>query len=180
MHNEQLLAAANDWLAQDPDAVTRNELQQLIDAGDYAALSDRFGSRLAFGTAGLRGELGAGPNRMNRVLVAQAALGFANYLKQTVDGPLSVAIGFDARVNSDVFARDSAEILAGAGIEVLLFDDYVPTSMVAFAVKHRGLSAGIMVTASHNPPRDNGYKVYLGRNPRSTAIREHLKQDRSR
>ena len=162
MSNEQLLAAANAWLAQDPDAVTRNELQQLIDAGDYAALSDRFGSRLAFGTAGLRGELGAGPNRMNRVLVAQAALGFANYLKQTVDGPLSVAIGFDARVNSDVFARDSAEILAGAGIQVLLFDDYAPTPMVAFAVKHRNLSAGIMVTASHNPPRDNGYKVYLG------------------
>jgi len=162
MPNEQLLAAANAWLAQDPDAVTRNELQQLIDAGDYAALSDRFGSRLAFGTAGLRGELGAGPNRMNRVLVAQAALGFANYLKQTVDGPLSVAIGFDARVNSDIFARDSAEILAGAGIQVLLFDDYVPTPMVAFAVKHRNLSAGIMVTASHNPPRDNGYKVYLG------------------
>jgi phosphomannomutase len=162
MSNEQLLAAATAWLAQDPDAVTRNELQQLIDAGDYAALSDRFGSRLAFGTAGLRGELGAGPNRMNRVLVAQAALGFANYLKQTVDGPLSVAIGFDARVNSDVFARDSAEILAGAGIEVLLFEDYAPTPMVAFAVKHRNLSAGIMVTASHNPPRDNGYKVYLG------------------
>jgi len=162
MSNEQLLAAAHAWLAQDPDAVTRDELQRLIDAEDYAALSDRFGSRLAFGTAGLRGELGAGPNRMNRVLVAQAALGFANYLKQTVDGPLSVAIGFDARVNSDVFARDSAEILAGAGIQVLLFEDYAPTPMVAFAVKHRNLSAGIMVTASHNPPRDNGYKVYLG------------------
>ncbi len=162
MPNEQLLAAANAWLAQDPDAVTRQELQQLIDASDFEALSDRFGSRLAFGTAGIRGELGAGPNRMNRVLVAQAALGFANYLKQTVDGPLSVAIGFDARVNSDVFARDSAEILAGAGIEVLLFDNYAPTPMVAFAVKHRNLSAGIMVTASHNPPRDNGYKVYLG------------------
>ena len=162
MQNEALLAAATNWLAQDPDAVTRQELQLLLDAADYPALTDRFASRLAFGTAGLRGELGAGTNRMNRVLVAQAALGFANYLKQTVEGRPSVAIGYDGRVNSDVFARDSAEILAGAGIDVLLFDDYVPTPMLAFAVKHRDLSAGIMVTASHNPPRDNGYKVYLG------------------
>jgi phosphomannomutase len=162
MQLSQLVEAAQAWLAQDPDSETRAELQQLIDAGDQQGLSDRFESRLTFGTAGLRGELGAGPNRMNRVLVSQAALGFANYLKHNFDGAPSVVIGFDGRVNSDVFARDSAEILAGAGIKVLLFDDYVPTPVVAFAVKHRGLSAGIMVTASHNPPRDNGYKVYLG------------------
>ena len=161
MLEEQLLASANAWLAQDPDPVTRAELQQLIDSNDIAGLHSRFDARLEFGTAGLRGELGAGPNRMNRVLVAQAALGLANYLLKNFEKP-SVVIGFDGRINSDVFARDSAEIMAGAGIEVLLFDNYVPTPVLAFAVKHRDASAGVMVTASHNPPRDNGYKVYLG------------------
>lgn len=163
MSLDQLLTDAQAWLAQDPDPVTRQELEALIADRNEDALRQRFGSRLAFGTAGLRGELGAGPNRMNRVLVAQAALGLANFLKQHFAGTKpSVAIGFDGRINSDVFARDSAEIMAAAGIEVLLFDDYVPTPLLAFAVKHRNLSAGIMVTASHNPPRDNGYKVYLG------------------
>jgi len=160
---ENLLQLATAWLEQDPDPVTREELEKLITARDEDALRQRFGARLAFGTAGLRGELGAGPNRMNRVLVAQAALVLANFLKQHFAGTKpSVAIGFDGRINSDVFARDSAEIMAAAGIEVLLFDDYVPTPLLAFAVKHRNLSAGVMVTASHNPPRDNGYKVYLG------------------
>jgi len=161
MLEEQLLASANAWLAQDPDPVTRAELQQLINSNDIAGLRSRFDARLEFGTAGLRGELGAGPNRMNRVLVAQAALGLANYLLKNFERP-SVVIGFDGRINSDVFARDSAEIMAGAGIEVLLFDNYLPTPVLAFAVKHRDASAGVMVTASHNPPRDNGYKVYLG------------------
>jgi len=160
---DQLLSAAQAWLDQDPDAVTREELEALIADRNEDALRQRFGSRLAFGTAGLRGELGAGPNRMNRVLVAQAALGLATFLKQKFAGTTpSVAIGFDGRINSDIFARDSAEIMAAAGIEVLLFDGYVPTPLLAFAVKHRNLSAGVMVTASHNPPRDNGYKVYLG------------------
>ena len=163
MSLDQLLSAAQAWLGQDPDAVTREELEALIADRNEDALRQRFGSRLAFGTAGLRGELGAGPNRMNRVLVAQAALGLANFLKQKFAGITpSVAIGFDGRINSDIFARDSAEIMAAAGIEVLLFDGYVPTPLLAFAVKHRNLSAGVMVTASHNPPRDNGYKVYLG------------------
>ena len=163
MSLDQLLQAARAWHDQDPDPVTRQELEALIADANEDALRQRFGSRLAFGTAGLRGELGAGPNRMNRVLVAQAALGLANYLKKKFAGTTpTVAIGFDGRINSDVFARDSAEIMAAAGIGVLLFDDYVPTPLLAFAVKHRGLSAGVMVTASHNPPRDNGYKVYLG------------------
>jgi phosphomannomutase len=126
-------------------------------------LQSRFGARLAFGTAGLRGELGAGPNRMNRVLVAQAALGLAQYLlEHATDEQPSVVIGFDGRKNSDIFAQDSAEIMAGCGIRVLLFETHAPTPLVAFAVKHLGLSAGVMVTASHNPPNDNGYKVYLG------------------
>ncbi len=162
-----LIAAASAWADQDPDLETRAELEQLIDRRDVAALADRFDGRLEFGTAGLRGELGAGPNRMNRVLVGQAAAGIAKFLLSQVEfnsdvEPPSVVIGFDGRINSAVFARDSAQILAGAGIRVLLFDGVVPTPVLAFAGKHLKTSAAIMVTASHNPPRDNGYKVYLG------------------
>ena len=158
---QTLLIQAQAWHDQDPDPVTRAELAELIQAKDEAALVSRFSSRLAFGTAGLRGELGAGPNRMNRVLVAQAAAGIGRYLLTKESTP-SVVIGFDGRVNSDVFAKDSAEVLAGMGIRVLLLDQMGPTPLVAFATRELGMSAGIMVTASHNPPRDNGYKVYLG------------------
>jgi len=161
MTREELLAVATAWAEQDPDAETRSEMLALIAAGDEAALNDRCGKRLGFGTAGLRGELGAGPNRMNRVLVAQAAAGLAAYLNKNFEKP-SAVIGFDGRINSDVFARDSAEIMAAAGIKTFLFDQNVPTPVLAFAVKQRDFSAGVMVTASHNPPRDNGYKVYLG------------------
>ena len=161
--NSELLAKAKAWHAQDPDPETRAELAALIAAENEPELQSRFGARLAFGTAGLRGELGAGPNRMNRVLVAQAALGLAQYLlEHATDEQPSVVIGFDGRKNSDIFAQDSAEIMAGCGIRVLLFETYAPTPLVAFAVKRLGLSAGVMVTASHNPPNDNGYKVYLG------------------
>ena len=156
---DALVAKAKSWQSQDPDAETRAELEKLIAAGDEQALADRFGSRLGFGTAGLRGELGAGPNRMNRVLVAQAAVGIARYLKANFDDP-SCVIGFDARKNSDVFAKDSAEILTGLGVRAYLYDSLVATPMVAFAVRELGCSAGIMVTASHNPPADNGYKVF--------------------
>jgi len=162
-----LIAAASAWADQDPDLETRAELEELIDKRDVAALSDRFDGRLEFGTAGLRGELGAGSNRMNRVLVAQAAAGIAKFLLSEPEfnsdvEPPSVIIGFDGRINSAVFARDSAQIFAGAGIRALLFDGVVPTPVLAFAGKHLNTSAAIMVTASHNPPRDNGYKVYLG------------------
>jgi phosphomannomutase len=156
---ETLIAQAKAWQAQDPDTETRAELDLLIAEENEAGLADRFGSRLGFGTAGLRGELGAGPNRMNRVLVAQAAVGIARYLKANFDDP-SCVIGFDARKNSDVFAKDSAEILTGLGVRAYLFDSLVATPMVAFAVRELGCSAGIMVTASHNPPADNGYKVF--------------------
>ena len=152
---------AKAWLAQDPDPATRAQLQALIDADDQAELQKSFEPRIAFGTAGLRGELGAGPARMNRVLVAQAARGLADYLLERESEP-SAVIGFDGRINSDVFAEDSAQILAGAGIRVTLFDTYVPTPVLAHSVKFGYFSAGIMVTASHNPPNDNGYKVYLG------------------
>lgn len=164
---DDLLAAAKAWLDQDPDAETRAELAALIEKRDEAALRDRFEHRIGFGTAGLRGELGAGPNRMNRVLVAQAAAGIAAYLNANreelldVRGRLSVVIGYDGRVNSDVFAEDSAQIFAAAGIDAWSVG-LVPTPVLAFATKYWTASAGIMVTASHNPPRDNGYKVYLG------------------
>jgi phosphomannomutase len=162
-----LIAAASAWADQDPDLETRAELEELIDKRDVASLASRFDGRLEFGTAGLRGELGAGSNRMNRVLVAQAAAGIAKFLLTQPEfnsdvEPPSVVIGFDGRINSAVFARDSAQILAGAGIRAFLFDGVVPTPVLAFAGKHLNTSAAIMVTASHNPPRDNGYKVYLG------------------
>lgn len=149
-------AIAEAWIAKDPDPETRAELEALLE--DESALASRFSERLNFGTAGLRGELGAGPNRMNRVVVADAALGLSNFL----GGTGVLVIGYDGRVNSDVFARDTAEIAAAAGLEVYLFDRMVPTPVLAFAVKHLNAAAGVMVTASHNPPRDNGYKVYLG------------------
>jgi len=156
-----LLERAKAWLDQDPDPVTRDQLAKLIEAGDETELQRAFEPRITFGTAGLRGELGAGAARMNRVLVAQAAKGLAEYLLDHEAVP-SVVIGYDGRINSDIFARDSAEILAGAGIRVTLFDTYVPTPVLAHSVKFGYFSAGIMVTASHNPPNDNGYKVYLG------------------
>ncbi|MDX2376991.1 phospho-sugar mutase [Microbacterium sp. LRZ72] len=172
------IEAARAWLAQDPDTETRAELQSLITAaegGDAAAsadLVDRFGSRLAFGTAGLRGALGAGSNRMNRVLVAQAAAGFAAYLRERPEAAEqpSVVIGYDARKNSHVFARDSAEIFAGAGLRAILLPQMLPTPVLAFAVRHLAADAGVMVTASHNPPEDNGYKVYLGGADEGTQI----------
>jgi phosphomannomutase len=163
-----LMVSAQAWLDQDPDPETRSELQELISNNELAGLAARFSSRLEFGTAGLRGELGAGPNRMNRVLVAQTALAIANFLKQNQseyldsNGSLSVVIGFDGRVNSDVFALDSAKIIAGAGINVSLFDSPVPTPVAAFSGRKLRSSATIVVTASHNPPKDNGYKVFLG------------------
>jgi phosphomannomutase len=165
-----LLEAARAWREQDPDAVTRAELDALIArvdadvAGASDELADRFGTRLAFGTAGLRGELGAGSNRMNRVLVAQAAAGLAAYVREkaTPGDPPIVVVGYDGRRNSDVFARDSAELFAGAGLRAVLLPRLLPTPVLAFAVRHLGAAAGVMVTASHNPPNDNGYKVYLG------------------
>jgi phosphomannomutase len=156
---ESLIQQARSWIDQDPDAETVAELEKLISESDEAGLADRFGQRIGFGTAGLRGLLGAGPNRMNRVLVSQAAAGISKYLKENFDDP-SVVIGYDARKNSDVFAKDSAQIFAGFGIRAFLFPELAATPLVAYAVRNLGASAGVMVTASHNPPGDNGYKVY--------------------
>jgi len=166
---EDLLASARAWIRQDPDAETRDELAGIVtlaaggDASAIEDLDDRFRARLAFGTAGLRGALGAGSNRMNRVLVAQAAAGFAAYLLDRAQGTTpTVVVGYDGRRNSRRFALDSAELFAGAGLRAILLPRLLPTPVLAFAVRHLGADAGVMVTASHNPPNDNGYKVYLG------------------
>ncbi len=162
------LEKAKSWAANDPDSKTKAELEQLIADGEHAEVESRFSQLLQFGTAGLRGELGAGPNRMNRIVVAYAALAIAEFLKKNKDlyknpdGNLSVVIGYDGRENSDVFAHDTAQIISAAGCDAILFDQRVPTPVAAFTGRRLKASATIVVTASHNPPRDNGYKVYLG------------------
>ncbi|MFJ4919786.1 phospho-sugar mutase [Streptomyces sp. NPDC088725] len=156
------MTRAKAWLAEDPDSDTRAELGALIDAGDLDALAERFAGTLQFGTAGLRGELGAGPMRMNRAVVIRAAAGLAAYLRAQGQGSGLVVIGYDARYKSADFARDTAAVMTGAGLRAAVLPRPLPTPVLAFAIRHLGAVAGVEVTASHNPPRDNGYKVYLG------------------
>jgi phosphomannomutase len=164
---DQLLTSARAWRDDDPDPATQAELDALVtraSSGDVAAvdeLHDRFAGTLQFGTAGLRGAVGAGPNRMNRAVVIRAAAGLVAYLKQQGKAP-RVVIGYDARHRSDDFARDTAAVVTASGGEALLLPRFLPTPVLAFAIRHVGVDAGVMVTASHNPPQDNGYKVYLG------------------
>ena len=170
----QLLSDARDWAAQDPDPATAaalTELIQLSNDGVRAArqqLEDSFSGTLQFGTAGLRAELGPGPNRMNRVVVRRAAAGFAAFLTAAVaeaapgTRPRAV-VGYDARYNSDIFAKETAAVFTAAGIETFLMPQALPTPLLAYAVRALDCDGGVMVTASHNPPQDNGYKVYLGR-----------------
>ena len=166
--SEEFAGAIASWTEQDPDPQTRRQVEDLLaaaDVGDAAAMAelvDAFSGRLEFGTAGLRGALGAGPNRMNRVVVGQAAAGLATYLLDHDLAGGKVIIGFDARRNSDVFAKDTAEIMSGAGFQAMITPGPLPTPVVAFGIRHFGCVAGVVVTASHNPPQDNGYKVFLG------------------
>ena len=169
MQETSLRDEVTAWIEQDPDPETCQALTDLLglaSTGDESAertLRSLFGEHLRFGTAGLRGEVGPGPSRMNRVVVSHAAHGLGQFLlgRKTTTAP-HVVVGFDARHKSDVFAKDTADILSGLGINVSLFSHTTPTPVLAFAVRHVGADAGVMVTASHNPPADNGYKVYVG------------------
>jgi phosphomannomutase len=172
--NGDLRAQVRAWIDDDPDPVTSQELRELLadaDAGAIEArteLDDRFSGFLEFGTAGLRGAIGAGPRRMNRAVVIRAAAGLSQYLADALgelrgDGRSArVVIGYDARHRSYDFAMDTAAVMTAAGHEALVFSRALPTPLVAYATRALNADAGVMVTASHNPPQDNGYKVYLG------------------
>jgi phosphomannomutase len=159
---EEQERAARAWIAGDPDPETRAELEQLLASGSHAELTERVGRSLEFGTAGLRAVVGAGPNRMNRAVVIRTTRALADHLLERVPDAraLPVVIGYDARLSSRRFAEDAAGVLVAAGLMVRYFEEPVPTPLVAYAMRQLGASAGIVVTASHNPPEYNGYKVY--------------------
>ncbi len=160
--DDGLRTRVQSWIAEDPDPDTRAGLEKLLASGDEKELADRFAGTLEFGTAGLRGVLGGGPNRMNRAVVRRTTAGLAKYLEETVEGAKrrGVVVGYDGRRLSREFAEETAGVLAAAGFTVHLFERLGPTPLTAFAVTRLGAAAGVMVTASHNPPEYNGYKVY--------------------
>jgi phosphomannomutase len=160
--NTHLQHQINQWLNKDPDPHTRSQLQTLIDAGNETELTARFAGRLAFGTAGLRGEVGVGPMAMNRLVIRQTTAGLGAYLLEQIShaAERGVVIGYDGRHDSLTFAHDAASVLTAMGIKVRLTHKVAATPLVAFGVKHFNAAAGIVVTASHNPPQYNGYKVY--------------------
>ncbi|TLP76809.1 phospho-sugar mutase [Nesterenkonia sphaerica] len=168
LHSDKLLTTVARWIELDPDPRTRTELTELLDDARqggqvaYDSLERLFAGRLAFGTAGLRAELGPGPLRMNRLVVRQTAVGLLKYASAKLASAQRIVIGYDARYQSDEFAFDTAAIFRDAGWQVHLFDHPGPTPLLARQMLVQNADVGVMVTASHNPPQDNGYKVYLG------------------
>jgi phosphomannomutase len=160
MISPELRDEVERWIAEDPDTKTRNQLSEWLAAGDNKNLESCFQGFLQFGTAGLRGALGPGPSRMNRAVVSKTALGLSIFMR--TNSLKSIVIGRDARYGSEDFTTDTAEIMSGAGFQVYVLPRPLPTPVLAYAVRKLGCDVGVMVTASHNPPQDNGYKVYLG------------------
>ncbi len=158
--DQSLVAEVQAWIADDPDPITAAQLQQWLDSNNEAELRTSFNGFLQFGTAGLRGPNRPGPSGMNRAVVGRAAAGIVTYMKQR--NLTSVVIGRDARYGSEDYTFETAEIMSGAGMKVFVLPRPLPTPVLAFATNELGCDVGIMVTASHNPPQDNGYKVYLG------------------
>ncbi len=158
--DQDLAQRVRTWIDGDPDPRTRNELEALLAAGDTVGLDDRFAARLVFGTAGIRGEVGAGPARLNRAVAIQTAAGLADHLRHAGHGGGLVIVGHDARPDSPAFAEDVARVLVAAQLTVAFFDGPTPTPIVAHAAVARDAVAAVVVTASHNPPADNGIKVY--------------------
>ncbi len=174
--NDALRRSAERWMADDPDPDTRAEIAALlVSLGGGADLADRFSQRLEFGTAGLRGVIGAGPNRMNVKVVREATAGLCAYLMATTEGARErgIAIGRDGRRMSPEFADEAAEVALGAGFRVMMFDRPTPTPILGFVVKEANAAAGIMITASHNPPEYNGYKVYWGNGAQIIPPHDH-------
>jgi phosphomannomutase len=164
--DQKLRAEVEAWIADDPDPVTANRLRELLNAGDEATLKEYFNGFLQFGTAGLRGPIGPGPSCMNRAVVGRTAAGLVAYMKER--SMTSVVIGRDARYGSEDFTEETAQIMSGAGMKVYILPRPLPTPVLAFATSELKCDIGIMVTASHNPPQDNGYKVYIG--PKADGI----------
>jgi len=158
--DQSLVAEVQAWISDDPDPLTALQLQTLLDSGEEATLKKYFNGFLQFGTAGLRGPVGPGPSCMNRAVVGRTAAGIVEYMKQR--GMTKVVIGRDARYGSEDYTFETAEIMSGAGMDVYILPRPLPTPVLAFATAHLKCDIGIMVTASHNPPQDNGYKVYIG------------------
>ena len=158
--DSQLLAEVETWIADDPDPVTAALLRSWVETQNEENLKKCFSGFLQFGTAGLRGPIGPGPSCMNRAVVGRTAAGLAKYMKDR--GLTSIVIGRDARHGSEDFTQETAQIMSGAGMKVFVLPRPLPTPVLAFAITELGVDVGVMVTASHNPPQDNGYKVYIG------------------